>query len=50
MVTHNSCFVHDPQIPNLNLANLEFDPFWQFSPAFWASELHDIEKLHNTKC
>ena len=27
MITYNFCFMHDPQIPNFYLANLESAPF-----------------------
>ena len=27
MATFNFCFMHDPQIPNFDLSNLESDPF-----------------------
>ena len=50
MVTFNSCFIQDPQIPNFYLANLKTDVFLKIFTGPWAPGLHQIKKMHNTQC
>ena len=41
MITYNFCFMHEPQIPNFYLANLESDPFFDDFDEPWV-----CKKLH----
>ena len=51
MVTIKSNCMQYPQIPNLYLTNLKKQPLLEkLDGPKRAPGLHDIEKLHNTKC